>query len=227
MSQYPWIYQPPNPPPRGYDPAAGLLSPARRAGILAIILGALMLLCGVGLILFSVGFEKLPAEVRSQLESDVKRYGAAGVNLKAVYMTAAIVIFGIASAMIVMGIFVLRGGIGPVIALMVVTALLLIFLALQLFAITVGSQGDPRRLAGACVIILPLAFLGLLMWFLAGAVRAAPQVWLARMQHQSQFWQQQQNEQQYRQGGWFPPPPAPPPSAPPDTGDRRDTSGQT
>jgi hypothetical protein len=210
MSENPWVYQPPQPAMPGYDPAAHLLAPARRAGILAIILGSLVLLCGGAILLVAIGFDQLPAEMRSQMEGDLARYGSAGVSPRSIYMTAAVVILLIAIVMIVLGALVMRGGMGSIISLMIVTVLLIIFLILQLVSIPAIAQGDSRAMIGACMAVIPLVLLGLLMWFLAGAVRAAPQIWMIRMQQQSQMWQYQQNQQQYQHGNWPPPPPPPP-----------------
>jgi hypothetical protein len=211
MSQYPWIYQPPT-APRGYDPASQLLAPARRAGTLAIILGSLLLLCGGATLFVGLGFDNLPDEIRSQMRADLARYGVAGVTPQALYTGAAVVVLIVGVVLVVLGILSLRGGMGSIVSLMVLVALLLIFFAIQIVGGLVATKGDPRMLAGLCGMAIPVALLGLLMWFLVAAVREAPRVWAMRMQHQAAFWQHQQHQQQYQQGLGAPPPPPPPAS---------------
>lgn len=210
MSQYPWIYQPPQSMPSGYDPAEPLLTPARRAGLLSIIMGVLMILLGgcVGA-LAAIPLDQFPPELREQIEQQERQLGGdVRVSLQSLWLIAAVAMLFPGVLMIVLGFFVRRGGIGPVVSLLVLIILLILLTAPTLFTGLGGLQaGNPAALMAICMVAVVLALLGLEIWFLAGAIRAAPQIWMIRTQHQSQMWQYQQNQQQFRQD--IPPPPTP------------------
>lgn len=213
MSQYPWIYEPPGAGyPPGGDPLQHLLTPAKRAGILSIILGALMLACGV--CIGAVGFtpiERFPPELRSALEEQQAAIaGAAEMNIQTIFVAGAVLITAAAIAMIVLGILVRGGRTGWIVSLLVLTGLMILVMLWD----TVGGllrSGDPRAAVGACVMAVPLGLMVLLAAWLIMALRNAGQIRAMRYQSQSNMWQFEQNRQAYQPYGYGPPPPPPPP----------------
>jgi hypothetical protein len=227
MSQYPYppspYQQPQYTPPAGagYDPAHQLLGPARNAGLLSIIVGGLLIVCGAGCIGIGalVPFDQVRAEQPALFEQFDAQFGEDSANMmKWILITMGIITVVPAVLMIILGIFARRGGLGPIVTLMVLTILMLLGGVAQLVGSLLQGGGDPNTLIGTCIMVIPLALLAVLMYFLIAAARAAPQVRMMRDQYQSQFWQYQQNQQAYGQQPqhWqAPPPPPPPPQNPP------------
>jgi hypothetical protein len=209
-----WIYRPPQyTPPAGYDPAEALLEPARRAGLLSVILGVLTLLLGscIGMV-GMIPPEQLPPDVRAEFEQIEAQFPSNTLfSIQSKFLFASIVILVPGILLIILGFTARRGGMGSIVALMVISILILLLLAPSLLGGLIGlGGGDPVVLVGTCVLAIPVALLGLQLWFLAGAVRAAPQIWMLRMQQQGAFAEHYQNQQLYRQ----PPPPPPPADKP-------------
>jgi hypothetical protein len=227
MSQYPWPspYEPGYGPPPGYDPVAHLLAPARRASWLSIILAVVLMACGAcaGAFYF-LPLDQLPPEQRAEFArmDDQIRAETGGMGLRAAMGLGGAVLLVPALLLLVLGIAVRNGSGGVAIALIVLTSLLLLLGLLNLVTSLPGVARDPRAAVGLCVVVIPIALLGLLMYYLIGAVRSAPQLRAVRAQYQSQYWQHQQTQQTYGQpwqGAPPPPPPPPPPagnSGPPD-----------
>lgn len=177
---------PPNPPPGyapqpyGYPPPGGFgamyrpmgwapqpdpRGPASRAGILMIILGALGLLLGgcMGVLAaFVPAMRASPeaAQALAQMEEQTN------IDAFTVFLAGAIVT-GVASvAQIVVGVIVRRGTLGPVIAGIVLTALLLLFMGVQ----TVGALLTPGGLVGGCVTgVATVLYIVLLVWLIQAA----------------------------------------------------------
>ena len=221
MTQYPWPspYQPGYGPVPGQDPVAHLLAPARRASWLSIILGVLLLACGACAgAFYLIPFDQLPPESRAEYQrADEQVRAQTGMGLRQSMGLGAVILFVPALLLLVLGILVRNGGRGLSITLMVVTIVLLLLGLLNLASGVLGVARDPRAAVGLCFVVIPVALLGLLLYFLIGAVRNAGQLAAARAQHQSQYWQYQQSQQVYGQP-WQGAPPPPPPPVPPEGG---------
>jgi hypothetical protein len=231
MSQYPSPYSTPDPNfggyGYGYDPLTVHLTPARRAGLLSILLGVLLLFCGGGCLGMGwfINSDQVPPEARAQLEQqEAEIRQATGMGLAQVATIMGAVMMVPALLMIVLGVMVRRGGLGSVVSLMVVTILMILVLGLQLIgALLGGGTRDPgTMLLGACLFVVPLAMLGLLLYFLINAARASGMIRMIREQPPGQAGQYQQDPHMhpYAGPGIFPPPPPPPPGgSPPPTAD--------
>ncbi len=220
MSQYPSPYNPPPTPPEyGYDfnyyqPQRDVLAPARRASTLLFVLGGLIVLpslccAGMGM--------ALPAMMADQ--------PAAFGDLTASHMTPqflqrALVIAGgigvfAGVAMIVLGRFVRRGGMGAAVTAIVLAALVVLYLLLNGVGLLVMSGRVPpaQVVLGVGITVIGLALFGLLIVWLVQAAMAASSVATMQSQYQQQYWEYQQQQQMYQSGQVAPPPPAPmPPS---------------
>lgn len=211
MSQSP--YMPPSQDLGGswVDPYAPLLIPARRAGLLMVVLGALAA-AGSGClsVVVAAAWEQVlaasPDLVRAELANKQDL-------MQIVYVAMGVIglLFGV--GYIVLGIFVRRGGLEAAITALVLT----IVATLLLLVNVIGSASmlfdtaanQATALMGVCMTGVPLALLVLLLVWLIEAVRNAPKIKAAR-QYQAAYWQQQ-----YPQP-WQPPPspPTPPPGNP-------------
>lgn len=224
MSQYPGPYNAPPPPyglPQAYAPygSPDPLRPARAASILMFIIGGFFLLCGACFTLGSfVPFDQLPPEQTEQLGQLQEQVSALGVSLKQFFIIAGIMLLVPAVIYVVLGALIRRGRLWVVITSMIVASLNILFVLFQLFGGIRQAMQDPRGVVGLCMAVIPLALLGLLMYFLVGAARSAGQVEAMRQAQQNQYWQFQQNQQTYGQPGYGAPPmqPPPPPPPPPD-----------
>ena len=215
MSQYPWPspYQPGYGPVPGQDPVAHLLAPARRASWLSIILAVVLMACGAcaGAFYF-LPLDQLPPEQRAEFTRMEEQMRAqTGLSFRTAMAAAGAVMFVPALLLLVLGILVRNGSGGIAIALIVLTSLLLLLGLLNLATSLPGVARNPSAAIGLCVVVIPVALLGLLLYFLIGAVRNAPQLRAVREQYQSQYWQHQQNQQTYGQPWQGAPPPPPPP----------------
>lgn len=216
MSQYPSPY-PPAPyaqPPidfSTYQPAGDLLGPARRAGTLVIVLGALVAMLGVcdlGRALF-VGADEI-AQQQAQLNS--MGLPQSPLDPKMIRVTAGVcagltLLVGLALA--VDGVYVRRGSsIATTLGLVMVGALgLLVCLFILLFA--VGAFMAPPLAAVSCVMTVPL---GLLIWafvWLLAAARQGPRLAAAQQQYAAQYYHLQQQQHVYAQPGGYGAPYAP------------------
>ena len=113
MSQYPSPY---SPPPYGYnyyssDPYAHLRAPAKQAGILMIILGALFFACGTCTLGVArlTPWEQLPPEAIGRIQ---ELQAQIDVPLQRLFTVVGIISLVPAIALIVLGLFVRRGGVG-------------------------------------------------------------------------------------------------------------------
>jgi hypothetical protein len=222
MTQHPSPYQPPM-QTSGYAPTSysATNGPARQAGILMIILGALLLLmggcvAGVGASL-SKFIDKMPPEqVRMLQEFENSTHISAGK----IFVGLGIFLIIVSILYMLLGIFVRGGGLGWTITSIVLTVLTILYLILNV----IGSlfQG-PGGFAGLCFGFLLLGLFGWLFVLLIQAARWGGKVRMGQSQYQQQMMLYQQAMQQYQQPGYgygygYPPPPAPPapPPAPQD-----------
>lgn len=210
---------PPPPPPypnygAGGSPDAWVapyLAPAKRAGLLLIVLGALGLLAGT--CFFGVSFAlptmNLPTEQAAELQRMEER---TGVPMTRLFLIAAGLAAIPAVALLVLGLFVRRGGAGAAVTAIVVVSLLIVLMLVQLLG---ALAGNPNPLAGACFAAIPLALLGLQLAWLIQALRAAGPLAAARLHFGHQASQMRQTQAVYSAPSPWPmqPPPPPPPTA--------------
>lgn len=210
MSQYP-PYPPTAYPEAPIDfsyytpPQANLLAPARRAGILQAIVGSLLLICGVGIGAIPWTLDMGDLIAQSGMAMPQLPPGMSVEQLfRIAYTTigAAGALFGL--ALLVLAIFVRRGGAGPAITSIVIEGLVLIFLGVNLVG-TVFQMGS-QPVAGVfavIIVLLPIALLGLNVAWLVSAARNASRISAARQQYQAQYHQYQQYQQAYTQAGGY------------------------
>jgi hypothetical protein len=216
MSQYPSPYSPPpymqNPgyyAPYPIDP----LRPAKRAGLLMIILGSVtvllsMCMAGVGQMLKSTA---VPPELAAQIQ----QLESKGITVGEYFAVIGGIFLIFAITEIVLGVLVRMGKTVAIVLSMIGTSVVVVLLALViLFAIVNGmGQAGPQMIVGSIVWFVPLALLGLQLAWLIGAIRASSRVAMAQQQYQAQYWQYQQNMQAY--GGYGQVPPSSVPTQPP------------
>jgi hypothetical protein len=223
VSQYPPSYpQPPYSQPgidfSQYVPAssAELLAPARRAAILQGVLGCMLLLCGV--CIGSVFWMVDPAQAFAQSGMDINKLtGGQGVEVLRVAYTVFGTIGGlIGVALLVLAMFVYRGGFGPIVISIVICSLVTLVLVVNLIGpIVMVGTANPMAVAGSVMMVgIPLFLFGLNLRWLATAARNSSRIALARQQYQAQFYQYQYQQQAYGVPGapygyGLPNPPAP------------------
>jgi hypothetical protein len=211
MSQYPSPYNTPQFGQFGFDPAAGLLAPARRAAILMFVLGGLGVACGVCTGAFAAmgPIDQIIQRAKIQFPSNMDV--PPEQLFRIIIGTIAVISLLQAIVMIILGVFVRRGGIGSIVTSIVLCVLILLMLVVQ--ALGALFRGGIGQLQGLVFLIIALGLYGLLLTWLIQAARAAPAV--RAMRTQSQLWQMQQQQQMYNQSGYPPPPPQQTPSPPP------------
>jgi hypothetical protein len=139
VSQYPSPYpQPPYPQPgidfSQYVPAShtDLLAPARRAAILQGVLACLLLTCGICIGSAFWIIDPSQAAAQSGLNID-ELTGGRGVQFLRVGYTVIGSIGGlIGVALLVLSLYVYRGGVVPIVSSIVLCSLVLLFLALNI-----------------------------------------------------------------------------------------------
>lgn len=232
--------------PYGYgyypqNPVDQLLAPARRASVIMFVIGALMLVCGLGIgamgaMISSMDLSQLPPESQAVLNQFEQQMAGSGFTLSGVLTAVAVVITVLSIAMIVVGVFVRKGGMGAAITGIILACIMVLFAGLSIFGgVSQMSQGQGGA-GGTCFWTL---FLGALIWLLVslfGAAKNSGQVAAARQgqfggmamqqygqpgyppQQQQQQWGPPPPQQpgQWPNQGWGPPPGSqPPPQAPP------------
>jgi len=223
VSQYQQPYQPPQPPYFSNDFYAGYSdprSPARRAAILMFVIGALMLCCGGFFALFGAILtpEMLAGSPQAAQLQEIE--SQLGVSIKVFAFVMAGVMFVPALLFIGLGFWVRRGSAAAAIVSLVLTGLTVLFLLFNLVGSLVRGGPGANVVLGVCMIGIALALCSLLIAWLIGALRAAPQVAAMQQQYQMQYWQSQQTPPpSYGAGGYgygtpapqFSPPPSPQP----------------
>src|SRR5688572_17160918 len=119
-----------------------------------------------------------------------------------VYTTLGVVgaLFGI--ALLVLAIYVRRGGAGPAITSILIEGLVLLFLAANLVGAVIQMGSQPAAGIFAIILVLvPMALFGLNVAWLVSAARNASRISASRQQYQSQYQQYQQYQQAYAQAG--------------------------
>lgn len=200
-SPYPNPYQ--YPPGYGYDPMQAALVPARRAGLLMIILGFLMLACAM----CCGGVLLAPRPMLDQALTQAASGQAATLTpdeFRMASMVSMVVLIGLGLPMVILGMLVRRGGSGSIIAAIVLSVILLILIGLQILASGVQG-GGANIIAGACIMILPASLVSLQLVWLAQAMRARGAITAMQMQYQQQYWQYGQQQQQQMYGQGYPP----------------------
>lgn len=213
MSQYPDPGSYPYPPPYGYAPyGPDPQAPARRAGMLMFVLGVLAMLGGICLFGFGWAYplDKLAPEqvqIFQQVEQDT------GISPWKIFIAMGVIMTLPALAMLILGLFVRRGGLGSIVTSLVLVGLLIL---VDAFYVLVGIlqviRGQEGALAGLCMMIVPLVLLAVLLVMLIQAARNAGQVRSAR-QYAHPHWPQPYPQGLYGGGAWpyaAPPPPPPP-----------------
>jgi hypothetical protein len=232
MSQYPSPYQPPGPPPNPYGPYSppqpDAFAAARRAGLLQLIMGGIVVagsVCciGVGALLPRMLSEH-PELLRDMpqvpgMTPEIMRFQLIGMGVLALLL---------AMVLITLGSFVRRGSKGATVASIVLVILSMLYLLLQAAGALMIGRG--QGVAGACMLVIPLSLFSLLLTWLIQAMRSSSDIEAMRNQYAQQYWQSAYQQQLYRQSGpsgqsggqsaipphaGFPPPPTPPPPPPP------------
>ncbi|MCC7352022.1 MAG: hypothetical protein IT446_15795 [Phycisphaerales bacterium] len=188
MSQYPdpYSYSYPSPygdSPYGPDPQA----PARRAGMLMIVLGILMLLGGVCIFGFGWAYplDQLPPE---QAQAISKLEQETGVPVQRVFIAMGVILALPSLLMLILGLFVRRGGMGSIVTSMILVGLMILVEAMYvLMGILQVIRGQEGAMAGLCMMVVPLVLLVVLMVLLIQAVKNVRQVQSAR-QYSNPYW---------------------------------------
>jgi hypothetical protein len=202
VSQYPSPYSGPPNAYMGYygqDPFKDLLGPGRRAGILMIVMGVLMLTCGLcvfGFLTLAIDF--VPPEQRTIL---LQREQELGISFKAMGIFTGIVAGVPGLLQIVGGIFVRRGTKVPVYLSIALTIILILLVILNAVAGMLGSPGGGVEMAGALCIngVMVALFILQLVWLFQAARNAGH---IEGMRYQQQAWAQTMPPQAYPPQGY-------------------------
>ena len=247
MSQYPQPYyqQPYGQPPIDYShygpPAeAELLGPARRASVLQGILGGSMILCCVGI--GALPWLGTPTQMIDTSAMHIPEMPP-GWTLDQFIRLAYGVLGGCGSiigiSLLVLCVYVRRGGAAPAITSLVLEGLVVVVLVLNVISGTVQAISNPVVGIAVLAILVPLVLFLINMAWLAGAARNAGRIATARQQYQSQFYAYQQQQQAYGQTPYGAPAapappgygygyaPPPPPSFGPPPGSQQQPSSQS
>lgn len=212
--QWPWPYPP---PVAGGGPFADLLAPARRAGTLMMLLGALGLTCGFCFGISSlVPFDQLPAEQLEQLEQITAE---TGLSVRAMLIFSAVAAAAPSLAMLICGALTRKGGRAAAWTSLILVSLFAVLLAVRVgrsLIMAFGSPAPVQWLVDAATVGVVLALLVLLIVWLVQAVRRAEQLRRTMQQYQWQYWQYAAQQQQ-AYARWVaaqqqPPQPPPPPA---------------
>lgn len=183
-------------------PPEALLGPAKRASIMLFILGALFLLGGtcIGTLVSLVDQETM-----AKLVDDLRRMNPQQSSLitptfvRTVYGVFAAVIGLIGIVAIILGVVTRSGRMAAAIVSLVLVVLPGLVLGLMLLFSVIAGAANPEALLGSLFLLVPLALIALTIIFLIGAIRAAPQIELARRQMQAMHQHQQMQYQAYVQ----------------------------
>jgi hypothetical protein len=208
-------------------PPPDLGRPARNAGLLMIIGGIFMaLFAGC---FFAVSFvfadpSALQPQQREQFQQIKDQFqNEFHVNAATVMKVVGGVIGVPAFLTVLLGLFVRKGQMWAIILGLLLTGGMLLLIVLSLAQSLLMMGRDPRGASSICVLAIPLALLGLQMYWLAKAVTSVGPLKVFNAQQQAYQWQmaqhaaaqQQYYQQMYQQQGYnYPstPPPPPPPA---------------
>jgi hypothetical protein len=200
MSQYPVPYS--TPQPYMHDPYGVYLGPARRAGALMMVLGALGLTCAACLILV-VLFAPMQSLIA---QSGVSIPSAAEVGMqpetfmRVMYGMLAGASIVVSLLLLILAIFVRRGSSVAIITSIVIDSLIILFLILNLLTSLVQILRSPGMVIGLLLVLVLLGSFVLLMVWLIQAIKATSALRAAQTQYQQQYWQYQQQQQMYGYG---------------------------
>lgn len=209
-------YQPPYTPQysayTGYNPIVPLLAPARRAGVLIIVLGALTILSSACFGVMGAFWTEISREMTTeQIAQFTKLEAEGGIAMaKLIYVFAAGCGF-LGMLYIVLGILCRSGNLVVLIVSMIPLVLTILYLlGTLLFAPGIESGilfmlvGIPHLLAG--------------MWLIQAMINSS-KIREIQLQQQMQMWQYQMQMQQYQMGGYqYGQPNQPQPPADPSAG---------
>jgi hypothetical protein len=209
MSQYPSPYSAPV-----YTPTYGMfpdvLAPARRAGILLIVLGSLMFiyaLCNGG------STAILSTEEMRKVQQDFSAVGESPFSPET--MRKATVIFSgvvavLAIGFIFCGVLVRRGNGPATVTALVLNSIILLVSLLFLVGTIVVALAVPLMLVASCFILAAVALFALGEFWLVQALKVPAQLAAMQQQYQMQMWHYQQQAQMYSAGSYaqnYPQPP--------------------
>ncbi len=214
-------YQSPYQPPSGYSnfdySQPDLLAPARRASLMMFILGGLALLSSF----CCAGAGAMVPQLMQQPDFAQRMQNVPGATptlLRAVFIFMGVLSLAAAIAMVILGVFVRRGGKGSIVT-SIVLCVLTMFLML-VYLVGAVLQGGQEVIGGVCMAIVPIVLLVVLIVMLVAALQAADKV--AAHRYSVQYWQHAQQQAYAQQAGYgyLPPPPQeqpplPPPTSPP------------
>jgi hypothetical protein len=222
MTQYYSPYSAPQPgDPRGYPYTpmhTGASLPARRAGLLMMVLGGLLLLYGMcnGAATYVAPGDQFQAQLKS-LPSDFPAPSVEELRVMAIVFCVIVVLVGM--FLVLMGGFVRRGSRGAIITALLGVIIGTCVLGLFTLAAFVMGFASPVAFILAIVLAIPTLLFVLILIWLIQALRTPGAAAMTAAQYQSQYMQYQQMMQQYGQGGYgygYPPPPPPQSPPPPD-----------
>jgi hypothetical protein len=200
----------------GYGVPDDLLAPARRAGVLMIILGALTIVIGLCMGFFSAMLptmlDQMQPEQREMFDQ-MQQQLPPPFTLSRVFMIMAVTMLVVGLLYIILGLLVRRGGLGMVITSIVLTSLVSLFL----LATSAQSLFHPNGAMGGCMTIVALGLFILLLVWLIQAARTSSRIPQMQSNYQAQYQQYLQTQQMYGQAGYGygTPQPTAPPQPPP------------
>jgi hypothetical protein len=197
-SPYSMPYQPAPPIGYTYDPYGQYLGPARRAGLLMIILGSLVAVYAVcnGTIMFALPADQLMRS-NPMMTREAAQFSPDALKTIGVIVSILMLVVGIAK--LVLGTFVRRNSSGAIVGGLVIAIGVTVVLGLLTLMCAIAGIAAPPVLIFACVMIVPLALVVLEMIWLVQALRAGSQIRSLQAQYQAQYHQYQQQQQAYAQ----------------------------
>ena len=233
MSQYPMPYPPPGGPGYpAYPPIRDPRSAGRWASVLMYVLGALLLLCGGGIVAGSAiaNWDEMMQKVEQvngpEFTAQMRSQGTTPAQVKAIMIFCGVMGLIVAVGYLVLAFFVGRVNMGAIITSIVVTGLVaLSSLCPGISALVMSTRTGPQGLLGGCMMLIPLLLSIVLMVLLINAARVASRWKQYQQMYAAQYWHHQQQQAAYQQAA--PPPlgqgyaygygvpPAAPPQAPP------------
>jgi hypothetical protein len=210
LSYTPPPYQPPQ-GPLGLEyqrPTGAAFGPARGAAVMMWIIGALMLLCGSGLVAMTESggwgaIWKYAEQTNPQLVAQMNAQGQTPEQIRIGYLVFGGIGIVVAVALLILGIFVFRRRVGAIVTSIVLTSLLLLGNVCMTGSMTImaGKLG-PAGIGGSCVSLIPLIVLGVLLYLLLNSAKGGTRMaQTQRHQYQDEFWRLPQ-QQQTSQGGY-------------------------